>query len=94
VLPQTQCTRCGYDGCKPYADAVAIGSADINRCPPGGEPAIVALAALTGRTRKSLDPGCGEHGPHPRLAELRARLADLGAAPTNGQRHGLPGHRG
>jgi electron transport complex protein RnfB len=63
VLPQTQCTRCGYNGCKPYADAVAIGSADINRCPPGGDAVIVALAALTGRAQKPLDPGCGEHGP-------------------------------
>jgi electron transport complex protein RnfB len=63
VLPQTQCMRCGYNGCKPYADAVAIGSADINRCPPGGDAVIVALAVLTGRARKPLDPGCGEHGP-------------------------------
>src|SRR5580765_6933410 len=63
VLPQTQCTRCGYNGCKPYADAVAVGIAEINRCPPGGEAVIVALAALTGRAPKPLDPGCGEHGP-------------------------------
>lgn len=63
VLPQTQCTRCGYDGCKPYADAVAVGRADLNRCPPGGEAVIVELAALTGRARQPLDPGCGEHGP-------------------------------
>jgi electron transport complex protein RnfB len=63
VLPQTQCTRCGYSGCKPYADAVAIGIAEINRCPPGGEDVIVALAALTGRVHKPLDPDCGEQGP-------------------------------
>ena len=63
VLPQTQCTRCGYDGCTPYANAVAEGSADINRCPPGGDAVIVELAALTGRPRRPLDPGCGEHGP-------------------------------
>ena len=63
VLPQTQCTRCGYDGCGPYADAVAGGSADINRCPPGSDAVIVALAALTGRARKPLDPECGEPGP-------------------------------
>ena len=63
VLPQTQCTRCGYAGCRPYADAVANGTSDINRCPPGGMPVIVALAALTGRTVKALDPECGEHGP-------------------------------
>jgi electron transport complex protein RnfB len=63
VLPQTQCTRCGYAACRPYADALAAGLSDINRCPPGGEPVIVALAALTGRTRKPLDPECGEHAP-------------------------------
>lgn len=63
LLPQTQCTRCGYDGCMPYARAVAEGSADINRCPPGGDAVIVELAALTGRPRRPLDPDCGEHGP-------------------------------
>jgi Na+-translocating ferredoxin:NAD+ oxidoreductase subunit B len=48
-LPQTQCTRCGYAGCLPYAEAIARGEADINRCPPGGTETIIALAALTGR---------------------------------------------
>ena len=47
LLPQTQCTRCGYDGCLPYADAIARGAADINQCPPGGTETIIALAALT-----------------------------------------------
>ncbi len=49
LLPQTQCTRCGYAGCRPYADAIANGEADINQCPPGGTETILALAALTGR---------------------------------------------
>jgi len=49
LLPQTQCTRCGYTGCRPYADAIASGEADINQCPPGGTETIIALAALTGR---------------------------------------------
>jgi electron transport complex protein RnfB len=49
LLPQTQCTRCGYDGCLPYAEAIARGEADINQCPPGGTETIVALAELTGR---------------------------------------------
>ena len=35
VLPQTQCTKCGYDGCRPYAEAIAAGAADINQFPPG-----------------------------------------------------------
>lgn len=58
VLPQTQCTRCGYDGCRPYADAVAERTADINRCPPGGATAVVALAAITGRAVKPIDADC------------------------------------
>src|SRR5688572_14366322 len=49
LLPQTQCTRCGYSGCRPYAEAIARGEADINQCPPGGTETIVALAKLTGR---------------------------------------------
>jgi Na+-translocating ferredoxin:NAD+ oxidoreductase subunit B len=49
LLPQTQCTRCGYSGCRPYAQAIADGEADINKCPPGGTETIIALAALTGR---------------------------------------------
>jgi len=49
LLPQTQCGRCTYPGCKPYAAAIARGAADINRCPPGGERTVHALAALLGR---------------------------------------------
>jgi len=63
VLPQTQCTRCGYAACRPYADALAAGLSEINRCPPGGEPVIAALATLTGRAAKPLDPECGGHTP-------------------------------
>ena len=63
VLPQTQCTRCGFAGCRPYADAMAAGTADINRCPPGGDPVIAALAALTGRAPRPLDPACGTYEP-------------------------------
>ena len=59
LLPQTQCTRCGYSGCRPYADAIASGTADINQCPPGGTETIIALAALTGRT---LAPLNGDNG--------------------------------
>ena len=63
LLPQTQCTRCGYADCRAYAEAIAAGDADINRCPPGGEATIVALAELTARAMKPLDPACGEHLP-------------------------------
>jgi electron transport complex protein RnfB len=59
ILPQTQCGQCGYPGCKPYATAIAEGSADINQCPPGGEDGIRALAELLGREFKPLSE---EHG--------------------------------
>jgi Na+-translocating ferredoxin:NAD+ oxidoreductase subunit B len=62
-LPQTQCRRCGYNGCRPYAEAVAAGVAKINRCPPGGAETVVALAALTGSPVEPLDSACGETGP-------------------------------
>jgi electron transport complex protein RnfB len=59
LLPQTQCTRCGYQGCRPYAQAIAHADAAINRCAPGGATTIGALAALLGREVLPLDPGCG-----------------------------------
>jgi electron transport complex protein RnfB len=49
LLPQTQCTRCGYPSCRDYADAIATGEADINQCPPGGTETMLALAELSGR---------------------------------------------
>lgn len=63
VLPQTQCRQCGYAGCHPYAQAIAAGAADINRCPPGGDAAIEALARLLGRAAKPLDTACGTTKP-------------------------------
>jgi len=63
VLPQTQCTRCGYPACRPYAEAIASGEADINRCPPGGHAGIETLARLTGRPVSPLDPACGTEQP-------------------------------
>ena len=63
VLPQTQCTRCGYGGCHPYAEAMAAGEAAINRCPPGGSPGIAQLAALLERQVLPLDTTCGEEKP-------------------------------
>nr|WP_236994035.1 electron transport complex subunit RsxB [Methylomicrobium sp. RS1] len=63
LLPQTQCGKCGYRGCLPYAEAIAAGKADINRCPPGGEEGIQALADLLGVLPKPLDSACGEHKP-------------------------------
>jgi electron transport complex protein RnfB len=60
LLPQTQCGQCTYAGCRPYAEAIAKGEADINQCPPGGETTIIALADLLGRDPKPLNPEHGE----------------------------------
>ena len=59
LLPQTQCGRCGYDACRPYAEALARGDAPINRCPPGGDATVAALARLLARPVVPLDPACG-----------------------------------
>ncbi len=59
LLPQTQCTRCGYPACRPYAEAIAAGAADINQCPPGGQPVIDSLARMLGRPSTRLNPANG-----------------------------------
>jgi len=63
LLPQTQCTKCGYDGCRPYAEAIADGAVPINRCPPGGDDGIQALAGLLHTPPLPLDTTRGQHGP-------------------------------
>ena len=63
VLPQTQCTRCGYPDCQRYAQAMAQGLADINQCPPGGTEGVERLAALTGKAVIPLNPENGLEGP-------------------------------
>jgi electron transport complex protein RnfB len=63
ALPQTQCTRCGYPDCAGYAEAIAGGEAEINRCPPGGAEGIVRLADISGRKPVPLDPETGVEGP-------------------------------
>jgi len=60
LLPQTQCAQCGYPGCRPYAEAIAHGQAEINQCPPGGDQTIQKLAALLDRTIVPLDSSFGE----------------------------------
>jgi electron transport complex protein RnfB len=64
LLPQTQCTQCGFQGCMPYAEAIATGEAEINRCPPGGDAGIAALASLLARAPLPLDTSRGLHYPH------------------------------
>lgn len=63
LLPQTQCTRCGYPSCRDYASAVAAGKADINQCPPGGAAGIAALADLLDRKPLPLNPANGVEKP-------------------------------
>lgn len=63
LLPQTQCTRCGYPDCRAYAEAIVRDGVAINRCPPGGTDGIVQLARLTGQAAGALDPACGVEGP-------------------------------
>lgn len=58
LLPQTQCGQCSFPGCRPYAEAIANGEA-INKCPPGGETTIQALADLLDIEAIPLD---AEHG--------------------------------
>lgn len=63
ILPQTQCGQCDYPGCRPYAEAIAAGEAEINQCPPGGEVGIQALADLLGIEVLPLNPENGEQKP-------------------------------
>ena len=63
LLPQTQCTRCGYPDCRSYADAVANGKAPLNQCPPGGAEGIRLLAQLLDQPEVPLNPEFGDEGP-------------------------------
>ena len=69
LLPQTQCTKCGYAGCRPYAEAIAAGEADIDRCPPGGDEGVAQIARLLGRAPKRLNPANGVWRP-PQVAVI------------------------
>ncbi len=69
LLPQTQCGQCKFPGCRPYAEAIAKGEADINQCPPGGEEGVKALADLLGVEAKPLNVELGPEKPK-RLAVI------------------------
>ncbi len=64
-LPQTQCTKCGYPACRPYAEAIAAGEANYNQCPPGGQEGVVRLASLLGKPVIALNPDNGVERPRP-----------------------------
>lgn len=69
LLPQTQCGQCGFPGCRPYAEAIADGE-PINRCPPGGQTTINALADLLDVEPEPLDAEHGAEKP-PMVAYIR-----------------------
>jgi Na+-translocating ferredoxin:NAD+ oxidoreductase subunit B len=68
LLPQTQCGRCTYTGCRPYATAIVRGEADINQCPPGGDKTAAALARAVGREPKPVDARFGSVPTFPVVA--------------------------
>jgi Na+-translocating ferredoxin:NAD+ oxidoreductase subunit B len=68
LLPQTQCGRCTFSGCRPYATALAAGEADINQCPPGGQATAHALARVLNRTPKDVDARFGVMPIEPTVA--------------------------
>ncbi|MDB5854136.1 MAG: Ferredoxin [Herminiimonas sp.] len=65
ALPQTQCTKCGYAACRPYAEAMASGEASYNQCPPGGAEGVARLAAILGKPVIPLNPVHGVERPRP-----------------------------
>ncbi|MGU7771209.1 electron transport complex subunit RsxB [Burkholderia sp. MR1-5-21] len=65
LLPQTQCTKCGYQGCRPYAEAIAAGDASYNQCPPGGAEGVARVARLLGKPVIPLNPVNGDERARP-----------------------------
>ncbi len=63
ILPQTQCGQCNFPGCRPYAEALAKGEAQINQCPPGGQEGVDALAELLDLEVLELNAEHGETKP-------------------------------
>ncbi|MET1161097.1 MAG: RnfABCDGE type electron transport complex subunit B, partial [Pseudoxanthomonas sp.] len=61
LLPQTQCGQCGFDGCRPYAEAMARHEAEVDRCPPGGDAGARALAHVLALAPKPYDRARGRH---------------------------------
>lgn len=74
VLPQTQCGQCGFSGCRPYAEAIAEGRADIDRCPPGDQAGIQKIAQLLSVPAKPLNTAHGLPKPYPVVALIDENL--------------------
>lgn len=73
ALPQTQCGKCGHAGCRPYAEAIASGAADIDQCPPGGDESIREIARVLGVPAKQLNARFGAAKP-PAVALIEESL--------------------
>jgi electron transport complex protein RnfB len=69
LLPQTQCGQCGFAGCRPYAEAMASGDADVDRCPPGGDSGARHLARALGVAPLPYDRARGLRRP-PQVAVI------------------------
>jgi electron transport complex protein RnfB len=54
-----------YAGCRPYAEAIASGAAEINQCPPGGAQGIARLATLLGKSVIPLNQAHGAERARP-----------------------------
>ena len=65
ALPQTQCTKCGFPSCRAYAEAIALGQANYNQCPPGGAIGVARLAAILALPRIALNIEHGNERPRP-----------------------------
>ena len=70
MQPQTQCGQCGHPGCRPYAEGIANGE-EINKCPPGGQATINAIADLLGVEAPELDAEHGEESDVKKVAFIR-----------------------
>ena len=70
LLPQTQCGQCSYPGCRPYAEALATGEVPINKCPPGGETTMLALADLLDLDPMEMDEEAASAPDTPEVAVI------------------------
>ena len=63
LLPQTQCTRCGYPDCRAYATAISHDQASYDQCPPGGQAGVRRLAQFLGKPEIPLNTEYGDETP-------------------------------
>lgn len=71
ILPQTQCGECGFQGCRPYAEALSMGQTTIDKCPPGGVVVLGALAKLLNKDPSPFDEEVRQKTRAPSIAFIR-----------------------